>query len=95
MDSDALNTCLKGVRMAGVQPGDTVLVIGQGPIGMLFTQLARLAGASVVATDMIASRRETALRIDVTHFGYRKPRPPRRKIGVEADRRVVDQSVVA
>ncbi len=60
---EPLNTCLKGVRMAGVQPGDTVLVIGQGPIGMLFTQLARLAGARVIVTDKIASRRETALRI--------------------------------
>jgi L-iditol 2-dehydrogenase len=40
-----------------------VLVIGQGPIGMLFTMLAQCAGARVVATDKIASRRETALRI--------------------------------
>ena len=60
---EPLNTCLKGVRMAGVQAGDTVLVIGQGPIGMLFTQLARIAGARVVAVDKIASRRETARRI--------------------------------
>jgi L-iditol 2-dehydrogenase len=60
---EPLNTCLKGVRMAGIQPGDTVLVIGQGPIGMLFTQLARIAGARVVATDKIAARRETARKI--------------------------------
>ncbi len=63
---EPLNTCLKGVRMAGVRPGDTVLIIGQGPIGMLFTQLARLAGARVVATDKIAARRETALRVGAT-----------------------------
>lgn len=57
---EPLNTCLKGVRMAGVQNGDTVFVIGQGPIGMLFTQLAKIAGARVVATDRYPSRRETA-----------------------------------
>jgi len=61
-----LNTCLKGVRMAGTRPGDTVLLIGQGPIGMLFTQLARIAGAHVVAVDKIESRRETARQIGAT-----------------------------
>jgi len=60
---EPLNTCLKGVRLAGVQTGDTVVVIGQGPIGMLFTQLARIAGAKVIATDMIASRRDAALQM--------------------------------
>jgi L-iditol 2-dehydrogenase len=60
---EPLNTCLKGIRLANVQAGDTVLVIGQGPIGMLFTLLATAAGARVVATDKIASRRETALRV--------------------------------
>jgi L-iditol 2-dehydrogenase len=60
---EPLNTCLKGVRMAGVLPGDTVFVIGQGPIGMLFTRLAVLAGARVVATDRFAYRREIALKL--------------------------------
>lgn len=63
---EPLNTCLKGIRLAGVQPGDTVLVIGQGPIGMLFTQLARIAGARVAATDKIPARRETARSIGAT-----------------------------
>lgn len=55
---EPLNTCLKGVELADVREGDTVFVIGQGPIGLLFTQLAKLAGASVVATDRFAYRRE-------------------------------------
>ncbi len=64
---EPLNTCLKGVRLARIQPGDTVLVIGQGPIGMLFTQLARIAGAQVAATDRLAARRDTALRIGAAY----------------------------
>ena len=60
---EPLNTCLKGVELAGVQPGDTVFVIGQGPIGLLFTQLAKIAGAKVVATDRLAYRRERALEL--------------------------------
>ncbi len=60
---EPLNTCLKGIESAGVQPGDTVFVIGQGPIGLLFTQLAKIAGASVVVTDRFAYRREKALEL--------------------------------
>ena len=58
---EPLNTCLKGIETAGIQEGDTVFVIGQGPIGLLFTQLARLAGAQVVASDRLAFRRELSL----------------------------------
>jgi L-iditol 2-dehydrogenase len=54
---EPLNTCLKGIRTAGVRAGDTVLVIGQGPIGLLFTLLAKAAGARVVTTDRFAARR--------------------------------------
>ncbi len=55
---EPLNTCLKGIRLADVQAGDTVLIIGQGPIGLLFTQLATLAGANVITTDLFPARRE-------------------------------------
>ena len=58
---EPLNTCLKGVRMAGILPGDTVLIVGQGPIGLLFTMLVTLFGARVVATDMHADRRREAV----------------------------------
>jgi len=40
----------------GLQPDDTVLIQGQGPIGLIFTMLARRAGARVVATDTIPER---------------------------------------
>ncbi len=60
---EPLNTCLKGVRSAGIQADDTVFILGQGPIGMLFTRLAHLAGAKTVVTDRFESRRKTALSI--------------------------------
>jgi L-iditol 2-dehydrogenase len=37
-------------------------VMGQGPIGLMFTMLTRRTGARVAATDTIAERREIALR---------------------------------
>lgn len=60
---EPLNTCMKGIETAGVQEGDTVFIIGQGPIGLLFTQLARLAGAKVVTTDRVPFRRELSLQL--------------------------------
>jgi len=37
---EPVNTCLKAVRKARVARGETVLVIGQGPVGMLLALLA-------------------------------------------------------
>ncbi|GAB3007555.1 zinc-binding alcohol dehydrogenase family protein [Niabella terrae] len=45
-----------GVRRAGVQPGDYVLVIGAGPIGLGTMEFARIAGARVIAMDVNAQR---------------------------------------
>ncbi len=60
---EPLNTCLKGVRMAGIEPADTVLIIGQGPIGMLFTQLCKTVGAQVVVSDKSEERLTLASRL--------------------------------
>jgi L-iditol 2-dehydrogenase len=59
---EPVNTCLKAVRKARVAPGETVLVIGQGPIGMLLMLLARIEGAGVLVSDPMAGRRAASLR---------------------------------
>lgn len=45
-----------GVRRAGVQPGEAVLVIGAGPIGLGTMEFARIAGGRVIALDINAQR---------------------------------------
>lgn len=45
-----------GVRRADVQPGDFVLVIGAGPIGIGAMEFARIAGAQVIALDVNEGR---------------------------------------
>jgi L-iditol 2-dehydrogenase len=57
---EPVNTCLKAVRKAGVAKGETVLVVGQGPIGLLLMQIARRAGAEAVVSDPLAERRSLA-----------------------------------
>jgi L-iditol 2-dehydrogenase len=57
---EPVNTVLKAVRRLNLLPGDTVLVVGQGPIGLMFTRLLQLAGAHVLATDLLESRLKLA-----------------------------------
>ena len=59
---EPLNTCLKAVVQCDPQPEDLVLVLGQGPIGLMFTMLAHRTGARVVATDTIPERLAIARR---------------------------------
>jgi L-iditol 2-dehydrogenase len=53
---EPVNTVLKAVRQLALLKGDTVLVAGQGPIGLMFTRLLTLRGMKVLATDLIAER---------------------------------------
>ena len=45
-----------GVRRADVQPGEFVLVVGAGPIGLGTMEFARIAGANVIAMDINQQR---------------------------------------
>src|SRR5262245_13532962 len=60
------NTCLKAIHKARIVRDEVVCVIGQGPIGLLLTFLARNAGATVVTTDPLPFRREMSLRFGAT-----------------------------
>jgi L-iditol 2-dehydrogenase len=59
---EPFNTCHKAAAQCGIEPGDFVLVMGQGPIGLMFTMLARRMGARVGATDTIEARVELSRR---------------------------------
>lgn len=92
---EPVNTVLKAVRRLDLQPKDTVLVAGQGPIGLLFSRLLALSGARVIATDLIEPRLRLArswgarwaLRADAEDLPSR--------IAACAGRQGLDASVVA
>jgi L-iditol 2-dehydrogenase len=60
---EPVNTCLKAIEKARVAAGETVLVMGQGPIGLLLMMVARLAGAAVFTSDPMPDRRMMSLRL--------------------------------
>jgi L-iditol 2-dehydrogenase len=76
---EPVNTCVKAVEQIDPQPGDVVLVQGQGPIGLIFTMLAVRRGCRVVATDTIPARLEKARR-----FGAEEAFDPRQRDVTEA-----------
>jgi L-iditol 2-dehydrogenase len=57
---EPVNTVLKAVKRLTLLPGDTVLVAGQGPIGLIFTRLLALIGMKVIASDLLAPRLKLA-----------------------------------
>ena len=57
---EPVNTCMKGIEALRLQRGETVLVIGQGPIGIILGVLACRAGASVITSDLYPERLKIA-----------------------------------
>ena len=64
---EPLNTTYKGVRALRLQQDETVLVIGQGPIGILLATLARRTGAKVVTSDLYPQRHAVARTYGLEH----------------------------
>jgi L-iditol 2-dehydrogenase len=63
---EPVNTCLKAVVKARVEKGETALVVGQGPIGLLIMQLLRWSEASVIVSDPLAERRALGQSLGAT-----------------------------
>jgi L-iditol 2-dehydrogenase len=64
---EPVNTCMKGIEALRLQPGETVLAIGQGPIGIILSVLARRAGATVITSDLHPERLKIAKSLGFEH----------------------------
>lgn len=53
---EPINTCMKGIATLGLQPEEVVLVMGQGPIGIMLGVLAQQTGAKVITSDLFPQR---------------------------------------
>jgi L-iditol 2-dehydrogenase len=64
---EPVTTVLRGVKLLNLAPDDTVLIIGQGPIGLLHAALARRTGARVLTSDLFPERHAIAARFGLTN----------------------------
>jgi L-iditol 2-dehydrogenase len=65
---EPVNTCLKAIKNLALEPDETVLVIGQGPIGVILAVLAARTGAKVLTSDLYPERHVVA-----AEYGLRYP----------------------
>jgi NADPH2:quinone reductase len=62
--AEPLGCCVHGVRRSGIEHGDSVALIGAGPIGLLLLQTLRNRGASpIVVSEPHPDRRRLALHL--------------------------------
>jgi L-iditol 2-dehydrogenase len=64
---EPVNTCFKAVKLLELQADETVLVIGQGSIGIILAALAAQTGATVLTSDMYPERHAIAAGFGLTH----------------------------
>jgi L-iditol 2-dehydrogenase len=82
---EPVNTVHKAVAQLDPGPADLVAILGQGPIGLMFTMLVRRTGARIVVTDTMESRLALARR-----FGAERALDPRTADVVSAARELTE-----
>jgi L-iditol 2-dehydrogenase len=67
--SEPLGTAIHCIRHAGIRQGDTVVVLGSGPLGLMICRLAHLQGARVILSGEITEgRKRVAENFGVNDF---------------------------
>lgn len=64
---EPVNTCFKAIKLLNLEPDETVLVIGQGSIGILLAALAAQTGATVLTSDLYPERHAIAAQYGLNH----------------------------
>jgi (R,R)-butanediol dehydrogenase / meso-butanediol dehydrogenase / diacetyl reductase len=86
---EPLAVALHGVNMSGIKPGDKVLILGAGPIGLAVAFWARRAGASeVIIQDIATYQQDRAMHMGATGFAVDPDDPiggAERALGGKAD----------
>lgn len=62
--AEPVSCCLHGALLAGISPGDRVLILGGGTIGLIMLQICKYLGSQYIAlSEPIKEKRELALRL--------------------------------
>src|SRR3954468_1073190 len=92
---DVMGTGWHAVDQAGVRPGDSVAVIGLGPVGLCAVQAAKAAGAAkVIAVDSVPDRLELAASFGAEAVHLTED-DPRAAVKAATDGRGVDAAIDA
>jgi L-iditol 2-dehydrogenase len=92
---EPVNTVLKGVKLLNLAPDDTVLVIGQGPIGLMHAVLAQRTGARVLTSDLYPERHTIAATYGLNHPIHAGAENVVERVFAETDGRGADAVILA
>jgi L-iditol 2-dehydrogenase len=92
---EPVNTCLKAIEILALQRDETVLVIGQGPIGIILAALAARAGATVVTSDLYPQRLRISESFGLRHNVNASTADPARLVRELTDGRGADAVILA
>jgi L-iditol 2-dehydrogenase len=92
---EPVNTCMKGVENLQLEPGENVLVIGQGPIGIILSTLAKQLGATVVTSDLHPQRLTISKRYGLTDLIDASRDDTVKKVREQTEGRGADAAILA
>ena len=92
---EPVNTCMKGIEALRLQPGETVLAIGQGPIGIILSVLARRAGATVITSDLYPERLRISKSLGFEHWIDASQQDAVRSVREQTEGRGADAVILA
>jgi L-iditol 2-dehydrogenase len=92
---EPLMTVLKGVKLLNLASDDTVLVIGQGSIGLMHAALAKRAGARVLTSDLFPERHAIAARFGLANPIHAGQENVVERVFAETEGRGADAVIVA
>jgi L-iditol 2-dehydrogenase len=92
---EPVNTVLKGVKLLNLAADDTVLVIGQGPIGLMHAVLSSRIGARVLTSDLYLERHAIAAKFGLRHPIHAGSENVLDRVFAETDGRGADAVILA
>jgi L-iditol 2-dehydrogenase len=92
---EPVNTCMKGIETLQLVPGDSVLIIGQGPIGIILASLAKRSGATVVTSDLYPERLTISTKYGLTNLIDASRTDTVRTVREQTEGRGADAAIVA
>lgn len=92
---EPVNTCLKGIERLSIASGETVLVIGQGPIGIILSSLAKRVGARVITSDLYEQRLTISKAFGLNNSVDATRQDPVEVARAETENRGADASILA
>ena len=92
---EPVNTCLKAIERMAITPGETILVIGQGPIGIMLSLLAKRAGARVITSDLYEQRLTISREFGLNNSVDASRQDPVEAVRRQTEGRGVDAAILA